>query len=276
MKRSPPRTWAAPRHAHHASGRRRPGVRERRRRAPDAAPLLQLPAAEQPREGAGAPERATRPTALDLSLDTLVPENPNKPYDMKELIAQDRRRRRLLRAPARLREEHRDRLRRAWTARASASSPTSRWCWPAAWTSRAASRRRASCASATPSTSRCVTFVDVPGFMPGTAQEYGGIIKHGAKLLYAYAECTVPKITVITRKAYGGAYDVMSLQAPARRRQLRLARRRDRRDGRQGRGRDHLPRGEERPRQAGRARGRIQGQASPTRSSPARAATSTT
>jgi propionyl-CoA carboxylase beta chain len=55
-----------------------------------------------------------------------------------------------------------------------------------------------------------LTFVDVPGFMPGTAQEYGGIIKHGAKLLFAYAECTVPKITVITRKAYGGAYDVMS------------------------------------------------------------------
>ncbi|MDP2728197.1 MAG: acyl-CoA carboxylase subunit beta [Dehalococcoidia bacterium] len=55
-----------------------------------------------------------------------------------------------------------------------------------------------------------VTFVDVPGFMPGTAQEYGGIIRHGAKLLYAYCEATVPKITVITRKAYGGAYDVMS------------------------------------------------------------------
>jgi propionyl-CoA carboxylase beta chain len=55
-----------------------------------------------------------------------------------------------------------------------------------------------------------VTFVDVPGFMPGTAQEYGGIIKHGAKLLYAFAEATVPKVTVITRKAYGGAYDVMS------------------------------------------------------------------
>ena len=55
-----------------------------------------------------------------------------------------------------------------------------------------------------------VTFVDVPGFMPGTAQEYGGIIKHGAKLLFAYAECTVPKVTVITRKAYGGAYDVMA------------------------------------------------------------------
>jgi propionyl-CoA carboxylase beta chain len=55
-----------------------------------------------------------------------------------------------------------------------------------------------------------LTFVDVPGFMPGTDQEYGGIIKHGAKLLFAYAEATVPKVTVITRKAYGGAYDVMS------------------------------------------------------------------
>ena len=55
-----------------------------------------------------------------------------------------------------------------------------------------------------------VTLVDVPGFMPGTVQEYGGIIRNGAKLLYAFAECTVPKITIITRKAYGGAYDVMS------------------------------------------------------------------
>ena len=55
-----------------------------------------------------------------------------------------------------------------------------------------------------------VTLIDVPGFMPGTAQEYGGIIRHGAKLIYAYAEATVPKISVITRKAYGGAYDVMS------------------------------------------------------------------
>ena len=55
-----------------------------------------------------------------------------------------------------------------------------------------------------------ITFVDVPGFLPGTSQEFGGIIKHGAKLLFAYAEATVPKVTVITRKAYGGAYDVMS------------------------------------------------------------------
>jgi propionyl-CoA carboxylase beta chain len=55
-----------------------------------------------------------------------------------------------------------------------------------------------------------ITFEDVPGFLPGTQQEYGGIIRHGAKLLYAFAEATVPKITVITRKAYGGAYCVMS------------------------------------------------------------------
>merc|ERR1719473_1452353 len=55
-----------------------------------------------------------------------------------------------------------------------------------------------------------LTFVDVPGFLPGVGQEHNGIIRHGAKLLYAYAEATVPKITVITRKAYGGAYDVMS------------------------------------------------------------------
>jgi len=55
-----------------------------------------------------------------------------------------------------------------------------------------------------------ITFVDVPGFLPGTTQEFGGIIKHGAKLLYAFSEATVPKITLITRKAYGGAYDVMA------------------------------------------------------------------
>ena len=55
-----------------------------------------------------------------------------------------------------------------------------------------------------------VTFTDVPGFLPGTSQEWGGIIRHGAKLLYAFTEATVPKITVITRKAYGGAYDVMA------------------------------------------------------------------
>ena len=81
-----------------------------------------------------------------------------------------------------------------------------------------------------------VTFVDSPGFLPGVAQEHGGIIRHGAKLLYAYSEATVPKISVITRKAYGGAYVVMSQQIPRHRRHLRLAERRDRRAGRGRRG----------------------------------------
>ena len=86
-----------------------------------------------------------------------------------------------------------------------------------------------------------VTFCDVPGFLPGTTQEWGGIIRHGAKLLYAYAEATVPKITIITRKSYGGAYDVMGSKHLARRLQLRLADRRGRGDGPRGRGQHHLP-----------------------------------
>ena len=81
----------------------------------------------------------------------------------------------------------------------------------------------------------------MPGFLPGTNQEWGGIIRHGAKLLYAFTEATVPKLTVVTRKAYGGAYDVMSLQAHAGRLQLRLADGRGRRDGPRGRGQHHLP-----------------------------------
>ena len=69
---------------------------------------------------------------------------------------------------------------------------------------------RASCASATPSTSRCSPSPTCPASCPGTSQEWGGIIRHGAKLLYAFTEATVPKLTVVTRKAYGGAYDVMN------------------------------------------------------------------
>ena len=86
-----------------------------------------------------------------------------------------------------------------------------------------------------------LTFVDVPGFLPGTDQEWNGIIRRGAKLIYAYAEATVPLVTVITRKAYGGAYDVMGSKHLGRRRQPRLADRADRRDGRAGRGQHPLP-----------------------------------
>ena len=86
-----------------------------------------------------------------------------------------------------------------------------------------------------------LTLVDVPGFLPGKDQEHGGIIRHGAKLLYAFVEATVPKVTLITRKAYGGAYDVMA-SARARRHQPGLSHGRDRSHGTGRRGQHHLPR----------------------------------
>ena len=125
-----------------------------------------------------------------------------------------------------------------------------------------------------------VTFVDVPGFMPGTDQEYGGIIRHGAKLLYAYCESTVPRIQIITRKAYGGAYVVMNSKSigadlafawPSA--ELAVM-------GPEGRGRDRLPPGAGRGRRPGRPRGpswsRSTPSATPTPTSPPSAATSTT
>ena len=91
----------------------------------------------------------------------------------------------------------------------SASSPTSRCSSPGPSTSTPPRRPPGSCAPATPSTSRSSPSSTSPGFLPGTDQEWDGIIRRGAKLIYAYAEATVPLVTVITRKAYGGAYDVM-------------------------------------------------------------------
>ncbi|MCK7471205.1 MAG: hypothetical protein MZU95_10810 [Desulfomicrobium escambiense] len=103
-----------------------------------------------------------------------------------------------------------------------------------------------------------ICFVDVPGFMPGPEQESGGIIRHGAKLLYAFVEATVPRITVILRKAYGGAYIVMNSKHIGCGHQLCLAHGRDRRAGPQGRGRGDLPAGD-------RGRGRPGGRCSPRR-----------
>ena len=146
---------------------------------------------------------------IELSLDTLVPENPNKPYDIKELITKvlDEREffelspdyaRNIVIGFGRLAGD---------TVGVVANQPlVLAGCLDIKSSIKAARFVRFCDAFNIP----IVTFVDVPGFMPGTAQEYGGIIKHGAKLLFAYAECTVPKLTVITRKAYGGAYDVMS------------------------------------------------------------------
>jgi propionyl-CoA carboxylase beta chain len=145
----------------------------------------------------------------DKSLDTLVPANPNKPYDMKELIEkvvddgdffeiQPDYARNMIVGFARMEGS---------TIGIVANQPMVLAGCLDIDSSRKAARfvRFCDCFEIP-----ILTFVDVPGFLPGTAQEFGGIIKHGAKLLYAFAEATVPKITVITRKAYGGAYDVMS------------------------------------------------------------------
>ncbi len=159
----------------------------------------------------GVPVRPTTdsPDRMDDSLDTLVPDNPNKPYDMRELIIkivdegdffelQPEYAKNIMIGFARMEGR---------TVGIVANQPlVLAGCLDIKSSIKAARFVRFCDAFSIP----VVTFVDVPGFMPGTMQEYGGIIKHGAKLLYAYAECTVPKVTVITRKAYGGAYDVMS------------------------------------------------------------------
>ena len=119
------------------------------------------------------------------------------------------RRRRLPRGAGAVGAEHRRRLRPHRGPQRRRRRPTTRCSSPARSTSTPPRRPRASSAPATPSTSRSLTFVDVPGFLPGVGQEHAGIIRRGAKLLYAYSEATVPLVTVITRKAYGGAYVVM-------------------------------------------------------------------
>ena len=143
------------------------------------------------------------------SLDTLVPANRNMPYDMRELVVkavdegdffeiQESFAKNIIVGFARM---------EGGTVGIVANQPMVLAGVLDSDASRKAARfvRFCDCFNIP-----IVTFVDVPGFLPGTAQEYGGLIKHGAKLLFAYAEATVPKVTVITRKAYGGAYDVMS------------------------------------------------------------------
>jgi propionyl-CoA carboxylase beta chain len=159
----------------------------------------------------GVPELPTRDPwdRLEPSLDTLIPDNPNKPYDIKELIhkvvdegdffeIQEAFARNIVVGFARLEGR---------TIGIVANQPMVLAGVLDSDASRKAARfvRFCDCFNIP-----IVTFVDVPGFLPGTDQEYGGLIKHGAKLLFAFTEATVPKVTVITRKAYGGAYDVMS------------------------------------------------------------------
>ena len=157
------------------------------------------------------PSRPTSDVAerQELSLDTLVPDDPHKPYDIKELIEkvvdegdffelQPEFAKNIVIGFARIEGS---------TIGIVANQPmVLAGCLDIASATKGGRFVRFCDAFNIP----ILTFVDVPGFLPGTAQEFGGIIKHGAKLLYAYAEATVPKVTVITRKAYGGAYDVMA------------------------------------------------------------------
>jgi len=149
------------------------------------------------------------PEREDRSLDTLVPDNPNKPYDIKELIAkvvdegdffeiQPSFGRNIVTGFGRMAGR---------TVGFVANQPMVLAGVLDSDASRKAARFVRFCDAFNIA---IVTFVDVPGFLPGTAQEYGGLIKHGAKLLFAYSQATVPLVTVITRKAFGGAYDVMA------------------------------------------------------------------
>ncbi len=149
------------------------------------------------------------PNRVDASLDTIIPDNPNKPYDMKELILkvvdegdffeiQEAFAKNIVTGFGRIEGR---------SIGIVANQPMVLAGVLDSDASRKAARFVRFCdAFCIP----IVTFVDVPGFLPGTAQEYGGLIKHGAKLLFAFSEATVPLVTVITRKAFGGAYDVMA------------------------------------------------------------------
>jgi propionyl-CoA carboxylase beta chain len=145
----------------------------------------------------------------DASLDTLVPDSPNKPYDIRELILKVVDEGDFFEISAAFARNIVTGFGRiaGRTVGFVANQPMVLAGVLDSDASRKAARFVRFCdAFEIP----IVTFVDVPGFLPGTAQEYGGLIKHGAKLLFAYSQCTVPLITVITRKAFGGAYDVMA------------------------------------------------------------------
>ena len=149
------------------------------------------------------------PLRTEAALDTLIPENPNKPYDMHEVIG-------LVVDDCRFLEVHAGfaqniivgfaRLNGRSVGIVANQPQVLAGVLDIAASTKAARFVRFCDAFNIP----IITFVDVPGFLPGVTQEHGGIIRHGAKLLYAFAEATVPKIAVIVRKAYGGAYDVMS------------------------------------------------------------------
>ena len=149
------------------------------------------------------------PERRDKSLNKVVPTNPRKPYDIKEIIDSVLDNNRFVEIQARYARNlviGFGRLNGNVVGIVANQPKFLAGCLDIDASMKCARFVRMCDAFNIP----LVTFVDVPGFLPGVSQEYGGIIKHGAKIIYAYCEATVPKITVVTRKAYGGAYDVMS------------------------------------------------------------------
>jgi len=149
------------------------------------------------------------PDRMETSLDTLIPENPNTPYDMHELIRKISDEGDFFEIQAEFAKNIVTgfiRLEGSTVGLVANQPMVLAGCLDIDASRKAARFVRFCDAFEIP----ILTLVDVPGFLPGTSQEYGGVIKHGAKLLFAYGEATVPKVTVITRKAYGGAYDVMA------------------------------------------------------------------
>src|ERR1700674_3644808 len=166
-----------------------------------------LPASNE----SGVPEWPTQDDAdrEERSLDTLIPDNPNKPYDIKELIEKVADEGDFFEIGAAYAKNIVVGFGRV--AGRSVGFVANQPMVLAGVLDSDASRKAARFVRFCDAFNiPIVTFVDVPGFLPGTAQEYNGLIKHGAKLLFAYSQCTVPLVTVITRKAYGGAFDVMA------------------------------------------------------------------
>ena len=205
-RRGVPRRRADPHDAKRRRASRRPRRGDRARRGARPAGAS---AAEQPRRAGAASTTDDPSDRMDAALDDIIPDDPRQPYDMHDVL------RRVVDDGAFLE------IQPAWAqniivgfARLGGRSVGIVAQQPSVLAGaldidasvKAARFVRTCDAFNVP----LVTFVDVPGFLPGVDQEHGGIIRHGAKLLYAYAEATVPKVTVITRKAYGGAYDVMS------------------------------------------------------------------
>ena len=149
------------------------------------------------------------PLEPDPALNELVPDDSKVAYDMRTVIARDARPRRFPGSPAGLRAEHRRSASAASQGRPIGIIANQPNVIAGALDINASDKAARFIRFCNAFNIPLVTFVDVPGFLPGVQQEYGGIIRHGAKMLFAYSAATVPKITVILRKAYGGAYLAM-------------------------------------------------------------------